>query len=518
MLVVVHQNENLTRVERHEGDIKTELIKYKSVALNKVLFELATEFPECKIAWCLEKVYESIDWVALSTLLHVPMQILSYNPSSTEIFEKVLYYSHFFSTTVNNIPKNVRFQTWMMSEAIGLTHAELLQKYSELSGKFNFQMTLNAIAKLGSSKGVLHYSEPALCHSRYTELKQEDLFNTLCFIKNFQGRRWALYASLLCLYKRKGSFLTLLKALLSKRRHFEIEDCSDLYDELKLLDADEDDTVDVLIPTLGRKECLKDVLDDLTHQTHLPDRVIIVEQHPDENAESGLDYIYNEKWPFEIKHYFIHQLGACNARNIGLQELQSKWMFAADDDIRLEPNMLKETLSFIKTIKVGAVSIATYLPTQSIQSLSSTPYMFDSFASGASLINQKYCRNITFDMAYEFGYGEDTAYGCELRKRGCEVVYYPKNPILHLKAPMGGFRFKFEYPWSKDNIQPKPSPSIMYFNQEHMNEDQIFAYKVFLFFEQVVKYKKINLFSFSKAFKQQWERSVYWANQKRKAV
>ena len=76
--------------------------------------------------------------------------------------------------------------------------------------------------------------------------------------------------------------------------------------------------IDVIIPTIGRSNYVHNVLKDLAQQTHLPKRVIIIEQHPDPASTSDLDFIYSKSWPFAIKHQFIHQTGACNARNLAL--------------------------------------------------------------------------------------------------------------------------------------------------------------------------------------------------------
>lgn len=56
-------------------------------------------------------------------------------------------------------------------------------------------------------------------------------------------------------------------------------------------------SVDVLIPTIGRKEYLYDVLIDLRKQTLLPQKVIIVEQNSEPDSLTQLDYLTAEEWP-----------------------------------------------------------------------------------------------------------------------------------------------------------------------------------------------------------------------------
>jgi hypothetical protein len=56
-------------------------------------------------------------------------------------------------------------------------------------------------------------------------------------------------------------------------------------------------SIDVIIPTIGRKQYLYAVLQDLAQQTHLPVNVIIVEQNPQEDSVSDLDFLINQTWP-----------------------------------------------------------------------------------------------------------------------------------------------------------------------------------------------------------------------------
>jgi hypothetical protein len=76
------------------------------------------------------------------------------------------------------------------------------------------------------------------------------------------------------------------------------------------------------------------------------------------------------------------------------------------------------------------------------------------------------------------------------------------------KSTSGGFRTKPKLAWENDEIQPKPSPTVMLFQITHKKtKQQNLGYKTILFFKyyqhQSIK-KSIYLL-----FKQQWERSLY---------
>ena len=116
-------------------------------------------------------------------------------------------------------------------------------------------------------------------------------------------------------------------------------------------------------------------------------------------------------------------------------------------------------------------------------------------------------------MGFEFGYGEDGDFGMQLRNQGHDVLYLPEPEILHLKAPVGGFRTKPVLQWQKDDIQPKPSPTIMLYQLLHATPAQTNSYKTILFFKYYRLQKIKNPIRYYYNFQKQWERSVFWANE-----
>jgi glycosyltransferase involved in cell wall biosynthesis len=273
-------------------------------------------------------------------------------------------------------------------------------------------------------------------------------------------------------------------------------------------------TLDVIIPTIGRKEQLYDVLLDLKTQTYLPKNVIIIEQNPAVNSVSELDFLTSESWPFPIKHTFIHQAGACNARNIGLNQITSEWVFLADDDIRIGEDFIQKALEHVARLGVKAVSISCLQKGEKLTF--NTVFQWGSFGSGCSFVATEALNNCNFNMGYEFGFGEDSDFGMQLRNQGHDVLYLPEPEILHLKAPIGGFRTKSILEWHKEEVQPKPSPTVMLYQILHNTQEQLFGYKTTLFIKYY-KYQKVkNPFSYFKMFQKQWNQSVFWANELKK--
>jgi len=93
-----------------------------------------------------------------------------------------------------------------------------------------------------------------------------------------------------------------------------------------------------------------------------------------------------------------------------------------------------------------------------------------------------------------------------LRNLGVDIIYFPELVILHLKAPMGGFRCKFVFPWELEGDFPKPSPNIMYVKSRYFTNQHLLGYKTILFF----KLHKINFFALSE-FNSRWQSSIKWS-------
>ena len=259
---------------------------------------------------------------------------------------------------------------------------------------------------------------------------------------------------------------------------------------------------------MGRKKYLYDFLNDLKEQTILPTAVIIVEQNPDADSISELDYLENEVWPFEIKHRFIHQTGACNARNIALDLVTSEYVFFADDDIRLEDKtLLKRTFDLFDLVDTNIVNLAC-LQVNEIDPVKNIR-QWAAFGSASSMVASHSIKDIRFNMALEHGYGEDVDFGMQLRNRGEDVIYAPELKLLHLKAPMGGFRtdFKTTTKTTENQLSPKPSPTIMLFRILHTTKKQLAGYKTTL----GLKFYKVqsvkNPISYIKHFRKRWKLS-----------
>ncbi len=508
MIVVYHHKNKV--VDISNVDLNT-INNASNLSIVEFLFVLAKDYPDEILVWCDSRLKEQLNILIIAKLFHHKRLLLSYNPSNTHFMDKRIGYVD--ESPFIKINKKAAYPTWQMSSmAGGIYGSTLLILKNEVIHDKDFDYFLCSLAKLGLPKGLLCYSEPLLLkqHEVFTARKPS-LFILFRYVKQHYKTQWVFLLFLnLMMYERKFSLLPLLFSLFYRNlsnNNLNIEVIK-VQSSRKVVGKG---SIDVIIPTIGRKAYLYEVLCDLRNQTHLPKTVIIVEQNPDEDRESELDYLDNEIWPFVIKHTFTHQAGACNARNIALEQVTNEWVFLADDDIRIETDFFQKALEDITKFGVKAISLSCL---QKGEKLTYTNvFQWGSFGSGCSMVFAESIKHCNFNMGYEFGFGEDGDFGRQLRNLGNDVLYFPKPKILHLKAPMGGFRSKPLLQWHSDFIQPKPSPTVMLYQILHNTQEQLLGYKTTLFFKYYKRQKIKNPVIYFINFRKQWKRSAFWANE-----
>lgn len=502
MIVIVHENDLVTSLESQL--IFQENFIGKNVA--EIIIELAKLFPQELLVW-IHKGYRSFlkDEIP-SFFLHKKM-MHSYNPEGNFLIEAIGYVEE---TPFIKVNKSVVYPTWQMSGIVGGIFATTL---SHLNPKIikseSFDYFLNSVAKRAIQSGLQCYSNPNLLKGKniISAKKMPDSQSQLFrFVKQHYRFRWVFLLLLnFMVYEKKFPFLAFFKSIFYKNK--EKLQLSGLELPTENIQAD----IDVLIPTIGRKKYLHDFLKDLVAQTQLPKRVIIVEQNPLKESVSDLDYLTLETWPFEILHVFTHKSGACNARNIALSKASCDWVFLADDDIRIENNFIEKAFLEITKNKTKAGTFNCLKMNE--KKVYTNVHQWNVFGSGCSIIKKEEAKNIFFDEAFEFGYGEDMDFGMQLRNHGIDVLFFPEPSILHLNAPFGGFRTKFIQQWQNDAIQPKPSPTVMLYKLKSLSSKQLLGYKTVLFFKFYKVQNIKNPIRYYQNFQKQWERSQYWANE-----
>jgi len=520
--ILIHQNSK-TPIKVLSPD--TEALKLDSKTCTEALWELAIKFPDEVIGWCEADLEQEIAWKNWKNIFHRDLMMASYALKTIFLPESIGFIDQL---PFVNVDREVSFATWQMSADIGgITGKTLVRFKKHFSELEDFEVLINAIAKLGQQNGLFCYSEPDLVkpiengdtassnsvetNNIKTPASTAKLFNFVA--AHYKRARLLLLFWCFFYYKKSFPIFALLQALFQKSYFRKEVDLDGL--EKNLADFESKTmTIDVIIPTLGRRDYLLQVLEDLKNQTHIPEKVIVVEQNPEIGAISELPELQSKTWPFKIVHHFTHKTGACNARNIALQEVDADWVFFADDDNRMERDVLERSLKEIHRYRLDMLSL-NYLQ-EGEKLIFGKLKQWGTFGAGNSIVAGKFASKIRFDKSFEYGYGEDKDYGMQLRLAGCDIIYHPDLEILHLKAPRGGFRQATLPPWEKE--RPKPSPTLMLYAKKYYSREQFLGFKTELFLRFYPKQPIKNPLKYVKTMQKRWKASEAWAEKLKTAV
>ena len=508
MILMIHQYDQVVSV-RDLNNLKE--LSLVDTQVNKAICQLAKNFPDRWIIWVRQDYEQYLNLEALRDVFHHKGLIVSYAVASQYLPEQIGYVDQSCFIKVN---REVCYPTWLMSADAGGMHAELItefQMHFDISHQLDY--SLNSLAKTYIQHGLFCYSNPLLILSIPPENKLSGhmpVRSLFGFVRQHYRLKWLFMLFYFFLkYEKKVPLWSLISHLLSSKRvnRKDVKVPSEVKSSRTVGNSQ---NYDVVIPTLGRKTHLYNYLKDLSGQLMRPNQVIIVEQNPDKDSQSELDYLDSESWPFQIKHHFIHQLGACNARNLAFKDTRSEWVVLGDDDIRVNPDLYPGMID--QAIKYGVKSVIGHCPEPGKTNLFPEVGQTTIFGSGLAVIHRSLLKKVSFDLAYEFGYGEDNDFGMQIRNSGEDVLYLPNSEITHLKVSSGGFRTPFEHPWNEERVKPKPSPTVMLNKKKYLTTEQRRAYR-FILWMDVLKgsFRRLNFrpwFQFATA----WKTSDKWAD------
>jgi len=501
-LVVVHDLSKALKIEGVQVDTS-----YFRMNLTDAIVNLSKKYSDFHVAWIHKDYYDQVNFEFLihGEMFHPELwsfapDKMDYIPSEIGLVDQSIFI---------NVSKRVKYPTWIMSSIVGKMAPNGFRDIElESLNKMNFDFFLNLFAKQNMPLGLKCYSQPQLLkNNHYSEkpgkMKAVDLFN---FVYLDYKPLWSYLMAFHFFISLKSEFFGFLGFLIVKRKKVDFRRFGWVTKTKNEIHNPKNESIDVLIPTLGRPEYLKKFLNDLRNQSLLPKRVIIIEQRP-EGAKTELNYLKEKFWPFEIIHHCIHQFGACNARNIGLKEVQSKWLFLADDDISIEGDFIEQGLNKLKS-QNSDVGVFQVIEKRGIEK--NENWQWGAFGSGCSLVKTDAIKDTFFDIRFEFGFGEDSDFGMQLRNNGHDILYFSAPSIFHHKAPIGGFRQEIIKPWDTDKIIPRPSPTVMLFNLLHQTSWQRIGYRYIFFLKNLRKKSVLGVLTYLINFNARWQRSVYW--------
>ena len=507
MIILYHDTKTVVSVNCSTNDwlCGTKIIE--------AFFLVAEKNPDEIIAWCNIELKTVFNHNALIENLNHNHKLLSYSSQQKPFFLPEIGYIE--DSPFMKINYNVTYPTWQMSGDLGGVFGNTLLAFSALKNNSDLDYFLCSLAKTGQIKGLLCYSVPALFKDNFKsgllKSQKSSAAQLFRFIHSHYKNQWMLFSLMaFFIFQKKFKIISFAQGFFSEsysKNVFKLP----TFKKYNKLENPINRELDVVIPTLFRKDYLLQVLRDLKDQPVLPKTVIIIEQNENPAAKSELNFIDSEMWPFKIIHRLIHKTGACKARNLALDLVESEWVFLADDDIRLPKDFIENAYRFIEKYDVEAVCFSCLQKGQ-IEMLGN-PIQWKGFGSGTSIVNSKTIEDLRFDGRFEHGFGEDSDFGRQIRNKGVDIIYDPFQTILHLKASSGGFRRKHQFTWQDDSPQPKPSPTIMLYKLKHETAEQLLGYKLRLFINFYRHQDIKNPIQYLKIMRQRWEKSVNLAQQ-----
>ena len=501
MIIIIHQNgKEVVSVQKGNVTLNTPYVQ-----CTKTFWNLASQFPEEIILWCDEKYLDFLNIDLVNQIFHHDQIMVSFPIESKFLPDSIGFIDQFPFINPNYATS---YPSWRMSADVGGIKAKVALEFKTILGAIdNFAYLINSIAKLGQQNSLFCYNEPNLVNGNFSlnfesSASMSQLFN---FVAQHYKREW-LFVLLFCYIRYEGQFhfIPFFKSLF-KKSYFHTK--VDLSNFLTVIEDKKEftDSVDVIIPTTGRPQYLKQILFDLKVQTLMPTRIIIVEQNQLIDSRTQLDFIEEIEWPFEIVHHFINRMGACNARNLGMKSVESDWIFYADDDIRISNNLLEKAMTELYRLEVSALNLNCIQPGEK-------PYFekikqWAAFGSGTSIVKSFFALQCEFNEALEFGFGEDIDFGLQLRAKGCDIIFHPEVKITHLKASSGGFRDTLKDNWSVSDLEPKPAPTMMWLAKKHYTSEMMKGYKVGLFLKFYKMQKIKNPWKYIRLMKVRWSLS-----------
>jgi len=301
MIVIIHNNIKVTRVFDYKSKEEFQITNSELVS---AFFEIAKQFKNTLIIWCNEYLKDHINYEEISGFFHHKLIMASFNVNESFYIDERIGYVE--SSPFIEVDRTVKYPTWLMSSCIGGLNSDVLSCYNRRNYKNDsFEYVLNSIAKRGISEGLFCYSFPILLNkpSEVLEVVKPSRFQLFKFIRQHYKGRWSLLTLFNSLvYEKRFLLFPFIASCFTSKNKYK-PNFKNLISNT-VTKENIDSSIDVIIPTIGRKQLLYDVLKDLSSQTLLPKNVILIEQNPDIGSKTELDYLKNESWPFNIKHNF----------------------------------------------------------------------------------------------------------------------------------------------------------------------------------------------------------------------
>lgn len=426
----------------------------------------------------------------------------SFEQGYKNAFLDIVYQTIVFFWYVNDFDDLDECVSWRLNP----NHFAIRKTVWEQLGGFDHDYTNKQLQALDFAYNALRNSGaiPMYIKGFYTILDIEKIQISTKDRYVFYRKNFKLDHSVFMLYRKGFWKLSEWNALFYAKKNFKKRGSLPIVAPRKLKEVEGKPTVSYIIPTMMRQDFTLALLEDLKNQTYPPTQVIVVDATPESTRDESL--YHSKNYPFEVQFHWQTTKGSCRARNEAIDLCTSDYIVFGDDDIRIQPNFIENHIKLLQTYNAGAcngLDIRADNQQQDLNDLQKKLAAIDSkrwyvgvtqsFSNANSCVRRKYVTQLVGnDINYDGGYGEDSDFGISLTKMGVSVLHNPFSANLHLKPPVGGYRFwgtqskimgkkRKAQPWELDTpvkrIRPIPSPTIMYQIHKQFTPQQLVEYK-----------------------------------------
>ncbi|MDB2462800.1 glycosyltransferase, partial [Algibacter sp.] len=428
-------------------------------------------------------------------------------------FQELVYQSAVYWWFINDFDNVDRCVSWRLNAENFVVRTSV---WETLDG-FDYQYSETVMCGLDFGFNLIRNSGGVPIHvsglfpkAAYSiTVSKEDRY--LFFLKNFKKHH-----SYYMLFRKGFRFMSEYKAFKMAAKKVEKKETKILKNRaLKSINGQP--TVSLVIPTMKRQEYAELLLKDHNEQTYLIKEAVIVDATPEEERDAK--YYNPENFKFDVKVRWQTSKGSCRARNEAINMCSSDYIIFADDDIRILPNFVENTIKVLQTYNANACNGLDIMADHTSQNLNDLKEKLSKlkdsrrkvgvahlFSNANSCVKRTVVEKLVGnDVNFDGGYGEDADFGLRILKLGEILINNPFSPNLHLKPTVGGYRFwgnqsrilgkkRKSQPWELGKpvkyIRPVPSPTVTYKFLKHFTPWQIKEWRWKHFFIYLFKREK----------------------------
>jgi GT2 family glycosyltransferase len=325
-------------------------------------------------------------------------------------------------------------------------------------------------------RGVVVYHSPRLVGGRRRQAEPLSEHDRFVFLRRVFGRKWVRYAAV----RRSIAHVRpdrVAAAVRSSGEACGTHERPGRPDEVVTrppATLPVDPRISIVLPTLGRYELLRPVLDQLVRQTVPAVEILVVDQNDPELRDHDL---YAEFADGGVRPIFQEVRGQWISRNAAVQEAVGDWIAFVDDDSEVGPDFLEQHLECLlrydADLSTGASLAVIGAPVPD-------NYAFfrvaDQWDSGNGMCHRSLLERFgLFDQQFDRQRRGDAEFGLRVQLGGGLVIHNPHAVRVHLKAQEGGLRTfgSLDGFRHRDRTAPLPLPSMVYYTKRYHTPRQV---------------------------------------------